>query len=277
MEMTISNKADGGGTQSVDRALSLLRLVATQNSQGVRLVDVTRRSGLSKPTVHRLMRALERQGLIVRDGGSELYYLGPEAFVLGTLASERYGIQRAALPHLARLSQASGDTSFLCIRRDWLSVCVHREEGSFPIRTHALQAGDRHPLGVGAGSLAMLAAMPDWEIEEAIGANAEQIKMRYPGFSVETIRNDVAQARERGFTFNPGRLITGSCGVGVAVTNERGECEGALSIAAIDNRLIEPRRSEIAGMLQVEASRLGKRLFRPGGATDFVALPSHRR
>jgi DNA-binding IclR family transcriptional regulator len=257
------------GTQSLDRAIGLLRTVAAQSGQGIRLVDVTRRSGLTKSTVHRLMRVLERQGLIHYDGDSELYHLGPEAFVLGTLACERYGIHRAALPFLARLSQTSGDTSFLCVRKDWESVCLCREEGSFPIRTHALQAGDRHPLGVGAGSLAMLAALPDVQVEEALAANARQLKLSYPGYSEQVIRTDLAAARKQGFAFNPGRLISGSCGVGVAVLNQRGECEGALSIAAVESRLTEPRRSEIAGLLCEEALRLGKQLLRPPGASDL--------
>ena len=53
------------------------------------------------------------------------------------------------------------DSSFLSVRRDNYAVCLYREEGTYPVRTHALQAGLQHPLGVGAGSLAMLSALPD--------------------------------------------------------------------------------------------------------------------
>lgn len=268
------SRNQGLGTQSLNRAIGLLRLVAAQTGRGIRLVEATQRSGLAKPTVHRLLRALERQGLVTYDEESGLYHLGAEAFVLGTLAAERYGIHRAALPFLARLAQMSEDTSFLSVRRDLHSVCLHREEGPFPIRTHALQAGDRHPLGIGAGSLAMLAALPDDEIEAVIAANAAQLKSRYPGYCPGVIRADIALARKEGFAFNPGRLTAGSCGVGVTVLNPRGQCEGALSIAAIDSRLDETRRRQIAAMLQSEAVRLGGQLIRPAGATDLAVSVS---
>ena len=62
----------------------------------------------------------------------------------------------------------SGDTSFLSVRRDAFAVCLHREEGAYPIRTHALEVGDRHPLGVGGGSLAILATLSDAEIERVL-------------------------------------------------------------------------------------------------------------
>jgi DNA-binding IclR family transcriptional regulator len=112
----MASKGDPGGTQSLDRAVAVLRIVASRAGKGIRLVDVVERSGLSKPTVHRLLQALERQGLVAQDMDTRLYHLGPEAFVIGTLAAERYGIQRAArsaallLPRRTPRSSPSGVT-----------------------------------------------------------------------------------------------------------------------------------------------------------------------
>jgi len=252
-----------GGTQSLERAIELLRIVAGHSGRGVRLVDIVERSGLTKPTVHRLLQALERQGLVTQGDGDRLYHLGPEAFVLGTLASERYGIHRVALPSLLRLAGASEDTCFLSVRRDTHVVCLHREEGAFPIRTHVLRAGDRHPLGVGAGSLAILSCLPDREIDEVLSANAAELASRYPDYSVDVLRREVQLTRARGYALNGGLLQTGSWGVGVAVLNRQGRCEGALSIAAIETRLTAPRRDQMAALLTAEARRLSDRLANP--------------
>jgi DNA-binding IclR family transcriptional regulator len=59
-------------------------------------------------------------------------------------------------------------------------VCLHHEEGSFPIHTQVLSAGRRYPLGIGAGSLALLAAMSDREVERIINANAGVCGRNYP-------------------------------------------------------------------------------------------------
>ncbi len=259
------------GTQSLERALGLLRIVAGRAGRGVRLADAVEQSGLAKPTVHRLLQALERQGFITQDAGAKLYHLGPEAFVIGTLANERYGIHRAALPCLSRLAAASEDTCFLTVRRDWHAVCLHREEGAFPIRSHVLKAGDRHPLGVGAGSLAILAALPPAETEAVITHITPELVAGYPGFAPDFLREQVVHTRQAGFAFNPGRLTAGSWGVGVAVLNHDGGCEGALSIAGIESRIAPPRCEQLAALLQTEAQRLSGRLERPAGATGFAA------
>jgi DNA-binding IclR family transcriptional regulator len=111
------------GTQSLDRALALLRIVAGRAGRGIRLSEAVEQSELSKPTVHRLLQALERQGFVTHDAAAKLYHLGPEAFVIGTLANERFGIHRTALPCLSRLAAASQDTCFLTVRRDFHAVC----------------------------------------------------------------------------------------------------------------------------------------------------------
>lgn len=261
----------GSGTQSLSRALDLLRLVASRSGRGIRLTDVVERSGLTKPTAHRLLHALEQSGFLAQDPVNRLYHLGPEAYVIGTLAQDRYGFHRAALPSLIRLAAASEDTAFLTIRRDGHGVCLHREEGTFPIRSYVLQAGDRHPLGVGAGSLAILAALSIDEAESIIECNSEELCERYPGFPPALIRQQVLQARADGYSFNPGQLYAGSWAVGVAVMGRNGQCEGALSIAAIETRLQPDRCLHLVQLLRNEATRLTELQERPAGATNIVA------
>lgn len=103
------------------------------------------------------------------------------------------------------------------VRRGSSAVCLYREEGSYPVRTHALQAGQEHPLGVGAGSLAILAALQDEEIEMILAENEPLLVERYPRFHPPHLRGYVAATREVGFSLNPGLIVPNSWGVGVAL------------------------------------------------------------
>ena len=248
------------GSQSVDRALALLSVVGRHAERGVSLTEIVATTDLNKPTARRLLLALIRAGLVEQDEETRLYFLGEESFVLGSLASRRYGLLQLAMDGLVRLSRRTEDASFLSIRRGANSVCLYREEGSFPVRTHALQAGFEHPLGVGAGSLAMLAALPDDEVEAVLATNAEVLRQRYPMLSPERIRQDVAATRLNGFSLNPGLIYPNSWGVGVAIRASDGGPAGALSVAAIDSRLQPARQTEIAGYLAEEARLIEKRL-----------------
>ncbi|MCE7029089.1 IclR family transcriptional regulator [Jiella avicenniae] len=254
--------AENGGAQSVDRALTLLSLIGRHCEKGATLAAIVEESGLNRPTARRLVLALIRSRLVEQDPVTRRYFLGEEAYVLGVLASHRFGFLDCALESLATLSRISGDTSFACVRRGDFSVCLHREEGAFPIRTHALLPGQRHPLGVGAGAMAMLAALSDAEIERILAANAAALAERYPAYTPEAISADVAFARDRGYALNPGRVLTNSWAIGMAVRYPDGHVAGALSIAAIDGRMGEPRQDELFRHLSAEAAKVETRLRR---------------
>jgi DNA-binding IclR family transcriptional regulator len=251
---------DVTGSQAVDRALALLSVVGRYAERGVSLTEIVAKTDLNKPTARRLLLALMRAGLVEQDEQTRLYFLGEETFVLGSLASRRYGLLQMAMDGLVRLSRKTEDSSFLSVRRGTYSLCLYREEGTFPVRTHALQAGFEHPLGVGAGSLAMLAALPDDEVEAILQANHEVLVQRYPMLPASRIRQDVAQTRSTGFALNPGLIYANSWGVGVAISSAAGQPVGALSVAAIDSRLQPARQTEIAGYLAEEVRKLEVRL-----------------
>lgn len=254
--------APASGSQAVDRALSLLQITGRSAGRGVALSELIAASGLGKPTVRRLMLALMRRGLVEQDEATRLYHLGEESYVLGTLATPRHGLLEIAADAAARLAKASGDTAFVNMRRGSAAICLHREEGAFPIRTHALETGAQHPLGIGAGSLAILSALPDVEVDEVLTDNAERLAVDYPTYDMELLRRDVAATRARGFALNPGRLVAGSWGVGVALKRPDGSIAGAMSIAAIDSRMQPPRDAELAALLTREAKEIETRLAR---------------
>ncbi|ORE90444.1 IclR family transcriptional regulator [Aurantimonas sp. 22II-16-19i] len=271
--------AESGGAQSVDRALMLLSLIGRHCDSGASLASIVEGSGLNRPTARRLVLALMRSRLVEQDPVTRRYFLGEEAYVLGVLASHRFGFLDCALESLAVLSRKSGDTSFACVRRGDHSVCLHREEGAFPIRTHALLPGHRHPLGVGAGAMAMLAALDDGEIGRVLAANGAVLAERYLAYTPEAIEADVAFARRRGFALNPGRVLQNSWAIGMAARYPDGRIAGALSIAAIDSRMGEARQGELAHELALEVAKVEARLerrFRPVTASGRHASETAR-
>ncbi len=254
------------GAQSVERALSLLSLVGRGGDGGASLAGVVAASGLNKPTVRRLLMALIRARLIEQDPANRRYRLGQETYVLGTLAGRRHGLLDQAADALRRLSAATADTSFVSARSGDFVLCLRREEGSHPVRTHALQTGDQNPLGVGAGALALLSALPEAERETTILGLADAYAA-YPGYSVEIVRADVAQTLAAGYALNPGRVVASSWGIGVPLRFPDGRVAGALSIAAIDNRMQPARQQELAAILHAEARAVETRIAAVFGPT----------
>jgi len=244
------------GSQSIERAVAVLRAVAAAGHAGAAVAAMASAIELNRTTVHRIAAALAREGLIERDEASGRYFLGAEIAALGTIASTRHGIHRQAAAALTRLSAHSADTAFLSTPSGFDSVCIHREEGSFPIRTQVLWPGQRLPLGVGAGGLALLAAMPDETVTVVLEANRARLERDYPTFAGDGLARLVERTRRDGFAINQGMIVSGSWAVGVAIRNSRGDPIAALSVAAIEARMSGQRRSEIAGLLLAERDQL---------------------
>lgn len=259
---------DASGSQSVERATALLMLVGKLHRFGAGLSELVQQSGMKAPTVRRLLVALMRAGLVEQDGETRRYYLGPESYVLGTIAADRFGIHQMAIGCLIRLADSSQDTAFLSVRRGDYAVCLHREDGTYPIRSHVLAAGDRHALGIGAGSLAMLAALPDAEVDRILEANGQIYTERYPRLQQSVMRESIAEARSRGWAINRGLTFPGSWGIGIAVRDIHGEPNAALSIAAIESRLGEERQTELGQLLTQEAHQLEIRLHNAATVRD---------
>jgi DNA-binding IclR family transcriptional regulator len=111
----------------------------------------------------------------------------------------------------------------------------------------------------------MLAALPDDEVSQVLAANADVLAEKYTNHPPGVLRQLVAETRARGYALNPGMLLPGSWGIGVAIRGPDGRPAGSLSIAAIESRLTEERQRELARLLQEEASWVEKRLREVNG------------
>ncbi len=241
--------------QSVKRALEILHILSLNASaSGMRFSDLQAQTGLSKGTLHRLLKSLLNEGFVEQAVGSRVYYLGLEFLSMGARAANRLDIRALTQPSLERLAAATGDTVMLTIRSGTDAVCIDRREGAFPLRVLTQNVGTRRPLGVGSGSLALLAAAPDPEVENILRRNAGRLKA-YPNVTEDTLRRAIADTRERGYAFNPGHILKGMYGVGVAIHLGK-QAIAALSIAANYGRMDVTRRKDLVELLKAEAGRI---------------------
>lgn len=96
--------AAASGTQSLERAIALLRELASHGSRGARLTDLVGDSGFSKGTVRRLLTTLIRERLVEQNETSRRYFLGTELYVLGSIAAPRIAPGRLPAADLHRLA-----------------------------------------------------------------------------------------------------------------------------------------------------------------------------
>lgn len=211
------------------------------------------------PSAHRVLQQLIAERLVQHHRETRRYRLGPLVFELGIAGSTMHDVRDLCEPAMQRLAQATEDTVYLVVRSGFEAVCMHRLEGSFPIRTLVLEVGSRRPLGVGAGGLAILAAIPPEERAEIIARVAPYL----PAFGKLTA-SALAEACERstdtGMALIHNRVSLGVTAVGRHFRDSMGQAIGAVSVAALTQRMTAARIRGIREQLHAAAADIERTL-----------------
>jgi DNA-binding IclR family transcriptional regulator len=242
--------SDSSAAQKVCRILKIL-----STPLPLRLTDIASGSGVNKATALRLLEEMTDEGFVQRDATSKRYFLGEEAITLGLATQGRDHIRDRARPALLRLADLCGDTVLLSTRSGCEAVCIDREFGSFPIRANYLDLGMRRPLGVGAGSMALLAWLPDEEIDTVLQLNQAVNAQKYPLMTISLIKDEVERSRERGYAMLLEVVVAQMGGLAVPIFGRDGRPYAALSVAALKDR-ISDRKDFLVAELQKVAREL---------------------
>ncbi|MBP0437361.1 IclR family transcriptional regulator [Tianweitania sediminis] len=244
------------GTQLISRAADVLRAIPRGMPGGRRLRDIALSTGLAEPTTRRILMALIYEGFVVQDAQGRLYRLGPLAYELG-LASNFHGeVVELCLPHVRALSADTGMTAILGMRARWEAVALSHAEGEEKILSRIVDAGERLPLGVGTGGVALLAALSDAEIDEILSAPQYAL---WP-ISREEILARVAFARAHGYADIVDKPLQGLRGIAVVVATHKASPSLYLALVSTRERLRNEKLSQTVSILRMTADRIGAAL-----------------
>lgn len=163
--------APRGTLGTVHNAASLLTLLSEGPSHHA-LTDLAERSGMSLPTLHRLLRSLVAAGLVEQDPSSSRYGLGPQLPRLAERYLERLPVTNAATPYLVDLRATTGATVTLVTLAETDAVLADRLDGEDVGGVHRDGSRVRPALDTAAGRL-LLAHAPDEVWERAVAASID--------------------------------------------------------------------------------------------------------
>jgi DNA-binding IclR family transcriptional regulator len=250
------------GAQVVGRVANVLRTVSASMPTGLGTASIAQATGLSRPTAHRILNSLAYDGFVDHDAVTGRWYLGPELYLMGAIAAERYDITDVARDSVRTLAAATGESAFLSARRGDETVCLLREEGAFPIRSFVLYEGVRFPLGVASAGLAILSFLSDAQVDEYLGST-DLTAAFGDAHAPEAVRARLAATRAYGYAVNPGLLVEGSWGMAAAIFDKAGHPAWALSLTGVESRFTPARQPELGLLLLDHAHRISRRLAAP--------------
>ena len=252
-----------GGTQSIQRALAVLRILATARRTGLGITEISIDAGLTRPTTHRILSVLVAEGIVEQRAGTRRYVLGEQIPLLALSAQTRDPLLDLVRPYLRAAVAEFGDTGFFTRNVGLETICVERQLGAYPIQALAWDVGERRPLGVSNAGIAILSGMQPEAARDLLAKNRSRF-VRY-GLSTETILHEVVVARVKGFAARATSLIPGVSSVSVTIRSPCGTAQGALSMTPIPRRLTPKRTDEIVAQLRTYAQAIERELRKAAG------------
>lgn len=252
-----SGGAEGGGeVQSLDRAISLLEVLAL--SDGMTLSEVARRAELPTSTVHRLLTTLERRGLVGHEAETGHWMVGLGLFRVGSAYLRIRKLPEIARGLIRELSHGVNETVNLSLIDGPHLICVAQVESHAAVRAFFRIGGDL-PIHASGGGKAILAAMSVEARRAWLGDDQLKRFTEHTHVSRRALQADLAMIAERGFSIDDEEHTPGMRCVAAAVLDEWREPVGALSISAPVVRMPPERIADLGVRVREAAQRLTTR------------------
>ncbi|WP_211294668.1 IclR family transcriptional regulator [Streptomyces glaucescens] len=251
-----TGRGAAGAVQSVDRAVSVLEILARSGEAGV--TEIADELGVHKSTAFRLLGVLENRGLVAQAKDRGKYYLGAGVLRLAGAAAVRLDISQEGVPVCRELADELGETVNIAVLDDDAAVNIMQARGTASV-TAQNWLGRRTPLHATSSGKVLLAHMPP-TLREGLLARS------LPRFTERTItaasmlRGELEAVVEQGYGTTVEELELGLAAVAAPIRAHDGEVIAAISVSGPVYRLNFDRLPELARRTVAAGAELSRRM-----------------
>ncbi|TNC27812.1 IclR family transcriptional regulator [Amycolatopsis alkalitolerans] len=236
-------------TGTVARAVAVLRAVI-EAGEDVSVAELTETLGLPRPTVHRLLDLLAKEDMVEPDHGTRRWRPTVECQRLGAVLAARRDLVRLARPVLAEVVERSQEACLLGVylprRREMIYASEHTSPNPLSYR---IELNSPVPVNWGASGRAILAFLPEEEIEAILAERAPNPVTGEKAPSANVLRRELDFIRQAGFAFSRGQKIPGSRGIAAPILGADGIAVGSLTLTIPEMRFREEAKEQLAEMV----------------------------
>jgi DNA-binding IclR family transcriptional regulator len=242
--------------QSVDRALTILELLARGGETGVTEIAVD--LGVHKSTAFRLLATLEAHRLVERVGDRGRYRLGVGNLRLAGATTARLDLVTEARPLCRQLASDTGETVNITVRSENSALYLDQVSAtSSAVQSHNW-VGQHIPLHATSNGKVLLSELPEPELAAVLKA--------LPRFTDATLTTrkrlvaDLEQVRVRGYAVAVDELEVGLTAVAAPIRNAAGDVIASMSVSGPTFRLDEEKLERVLPALLAAATEVSHRL-----------------
>lgn len=249
-------KSTGSLVQSVDRAVSVLELLAKRGEGGV--TEIAAALGVHKSTASRLVGALAARGLVEQHSDRGKYVIGFGVVRLAGAATGRIDLSRMGTPICEAMAETLGETVNIAVVDDNTAINISQARGTAAVAAHNW-TGQRTPLHATSSGKVLLAAMPPPERAEIFATTLAEYTPRTildPG----ELTAELDRITNQGYASCFEEYELGMHAVAVPILGHDGAIVASLSASGPAYRLSRRRSRSVVTQLRTAAGELSDQL-----------------
>jgi DNA-binding IclR family transcriptional regulator len=212
-----SRDGSEGGIKIIARAVAVLRALAGE-TEGLSLSQLAERTGLPRSTIHRLVSAMELEGVLIAASATGRVRIGPE--LVRVAEAGRPDVRIQLRPVMEHLAQALGESVDLAVMESGRLRIIDSIQAQHVLRAVSM-VGTTMPLHCTANGKALLARLSDAEISSVLPPRLTRLTpatiTRRSAFL-----DELAEVRRTGIAFDREESIPGVCAGAIAVQDPYG-------------------------------------------------------
>lgn len=236
------------------KGLSVLEAVIANE----RLSDVSRVTGLSNSTVHRILADLKEDNWIYQDE-ERRYHPGPKMHAIASMLRDEAEIVAQAGPYLERLRQQTAMTVHMGLIHADAVVYAAKLDGHGSYRMVS-RVGGSVPLHCTSIGKSVLATLPDEQVRAIVERTGLRRKTERTHTTVTSLLAELNTTRERGWALDDGENEDLLRCVGAAIIDAGGRSIGGVSVSALEFEVPDWRLDGLAEHVTEAARAISSRL-----------------
>ncbi|WP_391207888.1 IclR family transcriptional regulator [Psychrobacillus sp. L4] len=240
--------------QSIIRAMTVAKVLAAHATEkGVTISDLSKLCELPLSTMHRLLQAMMKQGMVEQDEQLKTYKLGVIWLEYGLQVYDSIDYISKIRPEIEQLSKEVEESVYLSKPLGTEAIIVERiDSPNNPIRIYD-QMGLRIPMNIGAANKSMLAAMPAAKAESILSQLVSEDQMT-------EMKKTFDQIKKQGYATSHSERTEGTSSVAVSIKDSFGQVIGAISIGVVSFNLTDERLEFLAKKAIETGNRISQKL-----------------
>ncbi len=249
--------SNNGRLQSVERAISVLEVLAARGEAGV--TEVATEIAVHKSTAFRLLGALEGRGLVEQTGHRGKYRLGFGLIPLAGAVTDRLDVVQQCRAECTRLADEIGETVNVAVLRDHFAVNVDQARGPSTVATHNW-IGQLTPLHCTSSGKVLLAHLDPARRTELLARAGTPALTPRTETVVQRLDEQLARVREAGYAMAAEEYEVGLNAVAAPVFDRSGQVVAAVSVSGPSYRLDDQRIRQVVAQLLAATADISRRM-----------------